>query len=303
MHRILVVDDSSVDRKLAGGLLEKEDELTLEYATNGIEALEVIERERPEVVVTDLRMPDMDGLELVAKVSSNYPGLPVILMTSQGSEEIAVQALKRGASSYVPKRRLANELVPTVRQLLQMVQQERRHERMLSCMTRSDCSFVLENDRQIIPPLVNHLQDTVVRLGLCDEVQRMRIGVALEEAMVNALHHGNLDLSSDLREEDYDAYYALVEERRHEAPYRDRRIYVEAKMTSDEASFVIRDEGKGFDPTSLPDPTDPANLEKVSGRGILLMRTFADEVSFNETGNAVTLIKRRETEQSNGQGE
>jgi anti-sigma regulatory factor (Ser/Thr protein kinase) len=59
-----------------------------------------------------------------------------------------------------------------------------------------------------------------------------------------------------------------------------------------EATFVIQDEGPGFDPASLPDPTDPENLDKVSGRGLLLMRTFMDEVSYNDRGNQVTMIKR-----------
>jgi len=55
---------------------------------------------------------------------------------------------------------------------------------------------------------------------------------------------------------------------------------------------VVRDEGSGFDPAALPDPTAPANLERVSGRGVLLLRTFMDEVIYNELGNAVTLVKR-----------
>ena len=56
--------------------------------------------------------------------------------------------------------------------------------------------------------------------------------------------------------------------------------------------FVISDDGSGFDPAALPDPADPPSLEKVSGRGVLLMRTFVDEVVYNETGSAVTLTKR-----------
>ena len=59
--------------------------------------------------------------------------------------------------------------------------------------------------------------------------------------------------------------------------------------------IAIRDEGKGFDPGSLPDPTDPENLIKASGRGLLLMRAFMDDVFHNETGNEVTLIKRQST--------
>jgi len=67
---------------------------------------------------------------------------------------------------------------------------------------------------------------------------------------------------------------------------------VAVEITPQMGRFVIRDQGPGFDPTSLPDPTAPENLEKVSGRGLLLMRTFMDEVHFNEVGNEVVLIKR-----------
>ena len=66
----------------------------------------------------------------------------------------------------------------------------------------------------------------------------------------------------------------------------------------EKAVFTIRDEGPGFNPSTLPDPTDAANLEKPGGRGVVLMRTFADEISYNETGNEVTLVKYRDPEES-----
>ena len=56
---------------------------------------------------------------------------------------------------------------------------------------------------------------------------------------------------------------------------------------------MVRDEGPGFDPATLPDPTDPSNLERVGGRGLLLIRTFMDEVRHNESGNEITFVKRR----------
>ena len=70
------------------------------------------------------------------------------------------------------------------------------------------------------------------------------------------------------------------------------------RVTREMAKFVIRDEGRGFDPTHLPDPTTPENLERTCGRGILLMRTFMDEVEFNQRGNEVTLIKHRQNGES-----
>ena len=86
----------------------------------------------------------------------------------------------------------------------------------------------------------------------------------------------------------------LVGERCGYAPYRDRRIHVRARLTPCEAVYSIRDEGPGFDPSGLPDPTDPANLERRSGRGLLLIRTFMDEVLYARHGdrNVVTLRKR-----------
>ena len=81
-------------------------------------------------------------------------------------------------------------------------------------------------------------------------------------------------------------------ERRGRKPYTDRRVHVTARETPGEAVYVIRDDGPGFDTSSLPDPTDPANLERRSGRGLLLMRAFMSEVRYNDRGNEVTLVRR-----------
>ena len=137
-------------------------------------------------------------------------------------------------------------------------------------------------------------------MGIFDERERTRVGVALEEALVNASEHGNLGLDSMLRQDDRASYLELIEERLHSAPYVERKIRVQSKLTSQEARFVIRDDGEGFDSCALPDPTDPQNLLKVSGRGVMLMRTFMDEVSFNEMGNEVTLVKRPSEDSSPG---
>jgi len=298
MPVVLVVDDSPVDRRVVGGLLGKSLNLQIEYACDGEEALRAMEKLTPNVVVTDLIMPNMDGLELVAAVVDRYPLVPVILMTGKGSEEIAVKALKAGAASYVPKLVLPNLLLDTVENVLAMAHEEQTQVRLLDCMT--GCSFTLDNDASMIPALVNYLRRLIRKTGLCDETNGIRTCVALEEALNNALYHGNLELDSVAREGDRAAYRALVEERRRTEPYRNRRLHVNVHVMPTYGSFSIRDEGKGFDPNQLPDPTDPANLEKLSGRGLLLMRTFMDQVVFNDQGNEVTLIKNKRPTGPNG---
>ena len=245
-------------------------------------------------MISDLIMPEMDGLELVAAARIKFPLVPVILMTSKGSEEIAVQALQAGAASYVPKRRLANQLLETLHKVVEVSGPQRAYTRLLGCLVQSEYTFLLNNDSTLFRPLVTYLQESVTHLGLGDVAERTRLGVALEEALANALYHGNLEVSSALREDDDRGRTTRWSSSAvRQSPYRDRRIHVEAKLSREQAVFVIRDEGCGFDPALLPDPTDPANLEKSSGRGVLLMRTFMDEVCYNTVGNQVTLRKRR----------
>jgi anti-sigma regulatory factor (Ser/Thr protein kinase) len=135
-------------------------------------------------------------------------------------------------------------------------------------------------------------------MGVCGQSERIQVGIAIEEALVNAYYHGNLEVGAELRESDYKAFYALAQERTKDSPYKDRRIHVRVRMTRGQAIFTIRDEGPGFDPATLPDPTDAANLEKPGGRGVMLMQAFADEVTYNDQGNEVTLTKSREPEDS-----
>lgn len=290
---VLVVDDSALDRRLAGSILEKAGQFKPLYANNGVEALAILQQELPGVVLTDMLMPEMDGLELVETVRKRFPLVPVVLMTAHGSEDVAFKALQRGAASYVPKKSLAKDLLETLEQVLAVAQVGRHQQRLQECLTQLESHFVLKNERPLLSALVSQLQEDMARVQMGDHAGRVRVGIALEEALVNAMYHGNLEVSSALRQESEQSYQDLARRRLQEKPYADRQIHVTSKLTRAEGVFVIRDEGPGFNPKTLPDPTDPDNLGKTTGRGLLLIQTFMDEVKFNPLGNQITLIKRR----------
>lgn len=98
------------------------------------------------------------------------------------------------------------------------------------------------------------------------------VKLALEEALVNAIKHGNgMDPNKVVR--------------------------VKCQVSHQEARITITDEGPGFDPESVPDPTDDENLEKPGGRGIMLMKAFMSEVEYGKNGKEVLLVKIRELEE------
>lgn len=290
---VLVVDDSTFDRQLVSQLLASIPDIRAVYAADGREGLKAIERESPTVILTDLVMPDIGGLELVQRVRAEHPGITVILMTAFGSEEVAMQTLRAGAANYIPKRDLPRDLPATLRRVLNVAGLTRERGRILSCLVRRESAFRLESDPDLISALLKLIHEELEGLDLGDPAGRTQIGIALQEALANALYHGNLEVSSDLRQVEERLFDELAEERMKQEPYRSRQIRVQVQLDRDAARFVIADDGPGFDTTCFDRPVQPEDLTRIGGRGLLLIRTFMDQVTFNATGNQITMVKYR----------
>jgi len=292
MTHILVVDDSPTERLRVGRLIERGvGSVSISYAENGKAAYDSLQLVLPDLIVTDLRMPEMDGLGLVERVTADGIGVPVILMTSFGNEEIAIQALNAGAASYVPKAVLDKHLIYTVENVIALSQGKKNRQRVLQALTHVHLQFVLDNDITYVPPLISYLQEQMAIMRLFDESQLLRVGIALCETLTNAIHHGNLELDSEWRQNDEAEYFRIAEERRLSKPYSDRRVRMVATMSDQEVRFVIDDEGPGFKVDQIRDPTVEINMERMGGRGLLLIRSFMDQVTHNSTGNSIELIK------------
>jgi len=139
-----------------------------------------------------------------------------------------------------------------------------------SCMAKAT-----PRKRVVVPSRSSEVMK--VQQTIMDEVQRYDYGekasfgiqLALDEALANAVNHGNCGDPS-------------------------RTVTVEYLVTSKGLEVSVTDEGCGFAPNRVPDPTLDENLEKPGGRGVMLMKAYMDEVHFNKTGNCVILRKRRE---------
>ena len=291
MPTVLIVDDSAVDRRVVRGLLDHAGEYEVLEAADGEAALAVVEEHVPDIVITDLLMPRMDGFALVEALKEDSPGVPVILMTGRGSEEIAAKALQHGAASYVAKSRLANDLTPAVDRILGAAREDRAQARLMHHMHGCNLEFELRNDLKLIGSAVNLLQLMLRCLELSDEIERLRVGIALEEAMRNAYYHGNLGIGAMDPRPAREEYSELAAGRLREAPYYDRRIHVAAEIGRQAARFVVRDDGEGFDAGAWLKKTAVLDADSAANRGLSLMRSIMDEVRYNDTGNEVTLIK------------
>ena len=278
MNHLLVVDDSPVDRKLACSIIESFTPWHAEFAGNGVDAIEQMEANTPMAVLTDLQMPEMDGLELVRVMNRRFPTIPVILSTAYGSEEIAVEALVEGASDYVPKHRLTKDLPRALDGVLHALSNGSGLDIVAQGLDYVQMRYSIESKITLIPPLVDRLQQVAVDMGVIPKRERVRLARSLAEALRNAILHGCGEaLSGDSSSED-----------------KIRNVDISAELTTDEARFVIRDQGEGFNPDMVADPRKkPKILTEDGGRGLSLIRCFMDQVEFNRDGNEITLVKHR----------
>ena len=136
-----------------------------------------------------------------------------------------------------------------------------------------DQELILElpNDIRSIEHAVEYVTRHCTSCGEYARRLNLNFRVGLTEALSNAMLYGN---NSD--------------------PEKSVRVEVAIKL--EEVSVRVTDQGVGFDPTTVPDPTLPANISKSGGRGIFLMKALMDEVQFNDRGNSVTLVLRFEGE-------
>lgn len=290
---VMIVDDDPMVRRLLDRQARRLGHTT-RSAENGREALEAFEEIPADVVITDIRMPEMDGLELLKEVRERNASTIVIVITGAGSVEYAAEALRLGAHNYLDKPFKLSQ----IRQLLDKYEQlvdnlSLRRECELR-VTRHEVSLLLENQRRLVPAAAEYMLTQVGDRML--ESDRMGLLLGLVELLNNAIEHGNLGIGGEAKEnalnEGRDAFEALFRERLTDPRLAERRVTVDFHMDTETARWIIRDEGAGFDWEKVIYTFDEDALRRPCGRGLFLSRLHFDELEHCGCGNEVCAVKK-----------
>jgi len=255
-RRILIIDDHD---DLATALEEVFTGLghSVALLESRADAMEVTNFEQFDLVITDL---DIQSLSSTPVNGSESP-----------KEVEHVKAFKVSAANFTRSEFDESELKDIVATLLDY---KLRHidKRDSVQDLHEHIEFEVPSAISLMHIILEYLMKRVEKLGVV-KAEQSNLFVALDEAFVNAVKHGNK----------FDAK---------------KLVRIIAEVSSAEARFTIEDEGEGFDVNSIPDPLDPSNLFKTSGRGVLFIYNIMDEVKYNERGNRLTMIKRSDAERT-----
>ncbi|HUS09858.1 MAG TPA: ATP-binding protein [Pyrinomonadaceae bacterium] len=268
-RRILIVDNNDELRVILENALGS---LGHEAVVTGDrdEALSRDDLDQFDLIISDLTEEDpTDKLEHSnGNASNDHPRRHLLTrVVPNAAEPTIVKAFKMVAANYLRFPYNKNELREIVEQTLSYKLRYVDDPSLLS-HTHEKIEFELPSDITLMNGVLQYLLERVAKMGVI-ELEKSNLFIALDEAFVNAVKHGNKNDPTKL-------------------------VRVGAELSPKEASFTVEDEGEGFDVQTIPDPCDPANLFKSSGRGVLLIYNIMDEVEYNAQGNRVKMVKRPE---------
>lgn len=265
-------------------------------AADGRAALDILQAGPIDLVFTDIRMPKMSGIQLLQEIKSLSPETSVVVLSGYATIEDTVQALRLGALDFIHKPFRRADVERAVERYRRLKRDAHLIAGLLSQLQESSQILTIPSDKEAARVVATSLTRDLVGLALCTPAERESVTLALHEAILNAVIHGNLGVPSSLKNQDVRLFEELIETRRRDPVFGARTVRIESRADRNRATFVVEDQGEGFDHRRLPDPTEAASLMEVSGRGLLIMRLTMDDVRWNERGNRVTLTwKSRES--------
>jgi len=292
--KILVVEDDPSIRSFLTTLLEKSsyDVLT---ASNGREGLEAYRQARPDIILTDISMPDMTGLQMLAKIRNEDDRVIAIIMTGYGTNENAIEALKLRANNFLCKPIKGQDLLALLKKYEKMVQHQNTSKIPLGEILVKSLTITFKSDLEAVPAIATKLVSETE--NAIPKEYRLGIHLGLAELLSNAIQHGNLGISYheklNVFETAGDAgIERLICERMKDPAIAARKVKVDFYMDPKQCEWIITDEGPGFNWTLMETPGRETDFSKVDGRGVFLSRLQFDHLEFMDSGNKVRAVKR-----------
>ncbi len=295
MASILVVDDTAVDRVLVQGLLRRRADYVVEVVEDAESALARLETFVPDVLVTDLQLPQLSGLDLVVVLRERFPGLPVVVITAHGNEDTALQALADGAASYVPKPQMSERLLSTIERVLEGQRSDRVAEDFQSCLRESRLRFMVPVAADVFGPLADMAVGMAASVGLCEPHEKLRFVLALRALLRIGQLAGNLEMSLselDAQEAGGPAIQADYARRLQDSRFRNRSLDVEIEVSAGLGVYRVTHQGPPLN-IDVREALGPGSLAGPAAcRELVLVRAFAHSFQLEGDGRTLAMARR-----------
>ncbi|MCB1215969.1 response regulator [bacterium] len=294
---ILIVDDEEIIRNVLKRKLEQSTDFIVHTAGDGLPALEIFERENVDLVISDLMMSEMNGIELLRNLKRLKPSIPVIIITGYGTLDDAIEAIHLGAEDFIKKPFDINDVIETIEKTFRKLAEEADQREIIRFIEDENIKLAIPSDFEFLNTVINYVFSHLKARWMVNDENLHDVKVCMYEALTNAFEHGNLGIPGDeksrLLEISQQAWRDFLMERMNDPGNNDKQIEVNLQISDQRMSLRVRDQGGGFDFDNHFKDVEPELLFRSSGRGLLLIRSLMDEMWFEDGGRALVMVKHR----------
>lgn len=288
--RILIVEDDFVSKELLKAIIQRLG-FDIEFAADGEEGFDRFITFKPNIVITDIRMPKMDGIELLQKIRQVEKDCIIILITAHGNEEIAFNAFYLGANNYLKKPINTDELKNLLLRYKNIFQAAASRKDISNLVQNQSLDLHIDSNLDLIPSVAEFLTKKISHLFSPTEAISIELG--LMELLLNAVEHGTFQISPQEKElaVKTNSLAELYAERRQNDAYKDKFVTIRFEQTPQECVWIITDQGEGFDYRNVFSKARGDLSHDLHGRGVLISQLQFDSVEYLGKGNKVKATK------------
>lgn len=268
---VLIVDDEEDILRLLEKTLSASGFNVLS-STSAIEALVLLQDNQVSVLITDIRMPGMDGFDLIGQAQEIKPDVPIVVITGYGDYDTAIEALDRGAFYFINKPFNTKTIIDAVSKGARLPRPLNNGKQVISCGTHT-LTFLIPPDMKMIQAVSHHASSAAMSMGYSQRRYLLELPYIINELLSKCV---------------------LIDKEKNEPG----KMAVDIEISTDKIVIDAQCPGAPFSPESYPPPLEEIEYANEEILGMMMARYFSEEMRFSDDGAraVVTINKERNKE-------
>lgn len=260
--RIIVIERDPDSRRLLEFIFNEEG-YDFEFISSAEKGMRLINKKHYDLILSEITLEKMSGLELLKEVRRNNPTVPFIIITGYASLEASIEAINLGVTHYLMKPIDPHVVREVLRQAIRHHQARFAKHKVVEYHMENSFSAIITSEEQSIIQLLDTVDNLIELVYPAEYGPFPDLRMAIYECLSNALEHGN--------------QYK-----------KDKSIHFSIKLMMDRIIVSVKDEGDGFNFTEVE---DESNLSPQVNHGLKLVKYLMDEITFNLIGTEISMLK------------
>ncbi len=256
---------------------------------------------KSRLFIVEFDANDEELINTITKVHEDpwLHGTVMVVISSKLSKLEMDQLLKFGVIDFIGVNEIKYKFPTVIKIVTANTEIFESQQFIAEHSTQKKGTITIKNNLSLVPKATNIILNFCYAVGFRNLDTYSKISICLHEMITNAIEHGNCEIGYNLKTNIINQNLNIVDivkERASLPENTEKRVRVRYNINSKRAVITVADEGRGFNSTDIPNPLNEENVFMVHGRGIMMTRTFVDQMSYNAKGNKVRLVFHNESD-------